>query len=141
MQPPVTQDEKDKREATDNRIRYVGDLMSQMTDVEDKVVRLKIYKALIESSVNDPEAMAYLQQYIDKLEEEQKPKQEEANKQKSGVTDAEEAPDAFEKASEESEENLPSLESFNISEDKEAINEDSDERLPSPDELEDFPEE
>lgn len=141
MQPPVTQDEKDKREATDNRIRYVGDLMGQMTDVEDKVVRLKIYKALIESSVNDPEAMAYLQQYIDKLEEEQKPKQEEGNKQNSRVADAEEASDTFEEAPEESEENLPSLESFDISEDKEVINEDSDERLPSPDELEDFPEE
>lgn len=140
MQAPVTQEEKDKREATDNRIRYVSDLMGQMTDVEDKVVRLKIYKALISTSVNDPEVMGYLQEYIDKVEKEQKA---ESTKQSNKNNSSE---DNFSENEEEAteEDTLPdlnALESFEIDEDKEIINEENkdDDYLPSPEEIENFP--
>ena len=155
MQEPVTQEEKDKREATDNRIRYIGDLMSQMTDVEDKIVRLKIYKSLISSSVNDPEVMSYLQDYIEKLEKEE----EDKNKGKSGDKDLASSSeeenssdvDMFaneeENEEEESDASLPSmaeLEHFDNTaeeEEKDIINEktEDDDYLPSPDMLEDFP--
>lgn len=158
MQEPVTQEEKDKREATDNRIRYIGDLMSQMTDVEDKIVRLKIYKSLISSSVNDPEVMNYLQEYIEKLEKDEEDKnKEKADDNNSNDSFSEENnsdADLFadnenneEENSEEPEASLPSmaeLEHFdNTAEDeeKDIINEkaEDDDYLPSPDMLEDFP--
>lgn len=158
MQEPVTQEEKDKREATDNRIRYIGDLMSQMTDVEDKIVRLKIYKSLISSSVNDPEVMNYLQEYIEKLEKDEKDKnKEKANAENSNDSFSEEnnsEADLFtdtenteKEDSEEPEASLPSmaeLEHFDNTvedEEKDIINEkaEDDDYLPSPDMLEDFP--
>lgn len=142
MQSPVTQEEKDKREAVDNRIRYVGDLMSQMTDIEDKVVRLKIYKALIQTSVNDPEVMLYLQEYIEKLEEEEKAKNKKENSK-------EEESSGLMLSDDDSEDShLPSLgddanENFenDTKEDKEILNEEenSEELLPSPENLDDFP--
>lgn len=67
MQEPVTQEELDRRTNTDNRIRYVGDLMQQLTDIDDKSVKLKIYKSLISGVVNDPEVISYLQDYIDSI--------------------------------------------------------------------------
>ena len=77
MQEPATQEQKDRREATDNRIRYISDVMNQLTDVDDKVIKLKIYKALISSSVNDPEVISLLESYIDSLE----PKEEASKEQ------------------------------------------------------------
>lgn len=76
MQTPVTQEEIDRRTNTDNRIRYVGDIMQQLGEIEDKVIKLKIYKSLLSDVVNDPEIIAYIQQYIDGLESEQKPAEE-----------------------------------------------------------------
>ena len=155
MQEPVTQEEKDKREATDNRIRYIGDLMSQMTDVEDKIVRLKIYKSLISSSVNDPEVMSYLQDYIEKLEKEEEDKNKGKSDDKDLDLSSEEENssdvDMFANEEENEEEapdaSLPSmaeLEHFNNTveeEEKDIINEktEDDDYLPSPDMLEDFP--
>ena len=68
MQAPVTQEELDRRTNTDNRIRYVGDVMQQMSDIDDTIVKLKIYKALIGTAINDPQVISILQDYIDKLE-------------------------------------------------------------------------
>lgn len=167
MQEPVTQAEKDKREATDNRIRYVGDLMGQMTDVEDKIVRLKIYKSLIETSVNDATAMTYLQEYIDKLEAEEEQKKEK-KKNKSSSSDKkssneepsfenidDELPDlatneepessvpeeSTEKVPEDSLPRLSDLEAFKNDENKEIINEENtdEDYLPFPEQLENFP--
>ena len=61
MQTPVTQEELDRRTNTDNRIRYINDIMQQLTDVEDKATKLKIYKSLLSSAVNDSEVIALLQ--------------------------------------------------------------------------------
>lgn len=137
MQEPVTQEEIDKRANNDNRIRYVGDLMQQLTDIEDKATRLKIYKALIGSTVNDPEVIGYIQEYIESLEA-----AENKSNQKSGEEVENELPslDAEEEPAEE--ETLPepsALESF-VDEDKDVINEagsedEEDSYLPSPDEL------
>ena len=155
MQEPVTQEEKDKREATDNRIRYIGDLMSQMTDVEDKIVRLKIYKSLISSSVNDPEVMNYLQDYIEKLEKEEEDKNKgksddkdlDLSSEEENSSDVDMLANEEENEEEESDASLPSmaeLEHFNNTaeeEEKDIINEktEDDDYLPSPDMLEDFP--
>lgn len=135
MQTPVTQEELDRRTNTDNRIRYIGDLMQQLTDIDDKTVKLKIYKALLGSAINDAEVMSYLQEYIDALEAENA-------KQKSSETDAEtDSTESFSDSAEvedTSESELPAFETFNDTLDKDIINEDDsddDSYLPSPDEL------
>lgn len=122
MQAPVTQEELDRRSNTDNRIRYVGDVMQQLSDIEDSVVKLKIYKALIGQAINDPQVMSILQEYIEKLEKEETKKEQPEN--------------AEEKESDE----LPSLEAVENTSNKPTITEegkeeDSDSYLPSADEL------
>lgn len=135
MQTPVTQEELDRRTNTDNRIRYIGDLMQQLTDIEDKTVKLKIYKALLGSAINDPEVMSYLQEYIDILEAENA-------KQNSSDTDAVvDSTDSFSDSAEiedSSEPELAAFETFNDTSNKDIINEadsEDDSYLPSPDEL------
>lgn len=70
MQSPLTQEEVDKRANSDNRIRYVSDVMQQLSDIEDPVIKLKILKSLLASVVNDVEIIGYIQEQIDKLENE-----------------------------------------------------------------------
>lgn len=131
MQAPTTQEELDRRTNTDNRIRYVGDLMNQLTDIEDKTVKLKIYKALLTSAVNDSEVIGYLQSYIEKLEAEAEGQNADAASGADG-SDAE-LPDLS--AAEPTEE--AALEAFEV-DDKQLITEDGadeDSYLPSPDDL------
>ena len=135
MQTPVTQEELDRRTNTDNRVRYVGDIMQQLNDIEDKATKLKIYKSLLSSVVNDSEVINYLQSYIDTLE----PKEEEE-------TEEESSPEVkLEETPESEEEPLPSLEEIQneqVEQDssKEILNEEGSENeadsfLPSPDDL------
>ena len=122
MQAPVTQEEIDRRTNTDNRIRYISDVMGQLSDIEDKAIRLKIYKALLGNTINDPQVITYLQEYIDKIEAEKSDK------------------NSSETSSEESDEKLPSLEDIKPDTNKQSLseadkNEDTDSYLPSPEEL------
>lgn len=71
MQTPVTQAEIDRRQNTDNRTRYIGDIMNQLNEVDDKIVKLKIYKSLLTGVINDSTVISLLQEYIEKLEKEQ----------------------------------------------------------------------
>lgn len=130
MQAPVTQEELDRRTNTDNRIRYIGDLMQQLSDIEDKATKLKIYKALLGDAVNDPEVIGYLQEYIDKIE---------AENNKAAEAESSDVPDM---PTEPESDTLPSpdaLESYSDDNDStylfEDADDDSDSYLPSPDEL------
>lgn len=67
MQSPITQEELDKRANLDTRLRYVGDLMTQMGDIEDKAVKLKIYRSLIQNVVTDTDVLRELDDYIETL--------------------------------------------------------------------------
>ena len=137
MQAPVTQEELDRRTNTDNRIRYVGDVMQQMSDIDDTIVKLKIYKALIGTAINDPQVISILQDYIDKLEAGEA-KEEPGGGSHGGPSGggAPEEPGGLEPSSEE----LPSLESVENKSDKPTLTEDGnddedDSYLPSPAEL------
>lgn len=135
MQAPVTQEELDRRTNTDNRIRYVGDVMQQMSDIDDPIVKLKIYKALIGSAINDPTVISILQDYIDKLEAGEAKEEPGGRSGEKGGT-APEEPGGLEPSSDE----LPSLESIENKSDKPALTEDGkdeeeDSYLPSPAEL------
>lgn len=72
MQTPITQEEIDRRTNKDQRIRFVGDLMNQLNDVENTTLKLKILKSLLTQVVNDDEVLGYIQEQIDQLEEEEK---------------------------------------------------------------------
>lgn len=135
MQTPVTQEELDRRTNTDNRIRYVGDIMQQLTDIDDKATKLNIYKSLLSSVVNDTDVMNYLQQYIDSLE----PKEEEKKEETEPEIEPEVEPEV-----EEPTEELPTMEEIQQesveTEEKEVLTEEGSEDekdsfLPSPDDL------
>lgn len=150
MQTPVTQEELDRRTNTDTRVRYVGDIMQQLNDVEDKVTKLKIYKALLTGVVNDNEIVSLIQNYINKLEDEEN-KAKEAKEEKSDnitepslftPTEEPNQPNQEEIPSEE----LPSMEEIEANEEiedeeeKDILNEDGtsdefDSYMPSPEEL------
>ena len=135
MQTPVTQEEIDKRANTDTRVRYVGDVMNQLNDIEDKAVKLKIYRALIQNVINDPDVVKELDDYINTLT----PNSEEAPESSSG--DENSLGDILNSANgsaEEQEESLELTESISEeSEEKEVLNEDNDDDsyLLSPEEL------
>ena len=77
MQTPVTQEEIDRRQNTDNRTRYISDIMNQLNDIEDKATKLKIYKSLLTDVVNDSEIISLIQSYIESLDTpEQNPENE-----------------------------------------------------------------
>lgn len=107
MQAPVTQEELDRRTNTDNRIRYVGDIMQQLSDIDDPIIKLKIYKSLIGSTINDPQVISLLQAYIEKLETQQTKENEEPKEKKEDTE-------------------LPSLEALETKTDKPIVTEDSE---------------
>lgn len=137
MQTPTTQEELDRRTNTDNRIRYVGDLMNQLNDIEDKVTKLKIYKALLASAVNDSEVIGYIQSYIESLEAEATSKNESSEtSDESGDLDLS-MPDESSESEESSEDSLPALETLQSAEGELIVEDGADEDsfIPSPDDL------
>lgn len=123
MQPPATQEEIDRRTSIDNRIAYIGNLMQQLDGIEDPIVKLKIEKSLLSSTINDSEVLNYLQQYIDSLEN--KKASENSEKQNE---DAESLEPKLEKLEDDSE-----IEKDIIAEDSDSTDDDS--YLPTPEEL------
>lgn len=77
MQTPVTQEELDRRDDKKNRIGVVGDIMMQLSDVQDPIVKLKILKSLLADTLTDVEVVDLLQDYIKKIEEGEEPTPEE----------------------------------------------------------------
>lgn len=68
MQAPVTQEELDRRDDKKNRIGVVQDVMNQLSDVQNPVIKLKILKSLLSSSINDVGVIDLLQTQIDEME-------------------------------------------------------------------------
>ena len=91
MQPPITVEELDRREAADNRVRYVGDVMSQLSDIQSPIAKLKILKAMLANTVNDPEITEIIQSEIDSMQAELDKTQnsEEDNNSEDSLGDAE----------------------------------------------------
>lgn len=142
MQAPTTQEEIDRRQNNDNRIRYVGDIMDKLGDITDPIAKLRILKSLLASVVNDPEVIGVIQEQIDELEEEKlleeatSADKEETTSEESESSGLGPAPtptsDDFE---DEVDLEMPELE---VSGGEEVIvpgEEDSDSYLPSPSEL------
>ena len=137
MEPPVTQEEIDRRANVDNRIRYISDFMGQLTDIEDKATKLKIYKSLISDVVNNSEVLQYLQEYIESL-----------SKTEDDKTDDSGSDESFDEIVASDSDDMPSLddtaplEALAVSDTaskevlvEESEEEDAEDYLPSPDEL------
>ena len=76
MQAPVTQEELDRRENKKNKISVIQDIMNQLSDITNPVIKLKILKSLLADSLADIEVIDLIQQQIDELEKENAPEEE-----------------------------------------------------------------
>lgn len=70
MVTPVSKEEMDKKDAQTNALGVLRDLMDVLSDVQDIPTRLKIIKAYLQPIINDNDVMQYLQDEIDRLENE-----------------------------------------------------------------------
>ena len=139
MEPPITQEEIDKRADKDTRIRYINDLMSQFAGIDDKAVKLTIFKSLLGDTIGNPEVISYLQDYIDELIA-AKNKAKETKRRDSKNSDTTTDTESTETSDDM---NLPPLEEMQKEEAKEALvetaelieDEEDDSYLPSFDEL------
>lgn len=83
MQAPITKAELDRREDKKNRIGIVSDIMSQLGEIQDTKVKLKILKSLLADSITDVEVVDLLQNYIDDLENGEEPENPEGGNEES----------------------------------------------------------
>ena len=85
MQTPVTQEELDRRDNLRNRIGIVSDVMNQIGSlVDDNIIKIKVLKSLLASSIADTEIISLLQEEIDRLEKEQEEEPEKEKKSSRG---------------------------------------------------------
>ena len=68
MQPPVTQEELDKRDNTSSKIQISDDVMRMVDGIEDEIIKLKILKALLSNAITNTEVIDLIQEQIDALE-------------------------------------------------------------------------
>lgn len=68
MQPPVTQEELDKRDNTSAKIALSDDVLRMLDGIEDPIIKLKITKALLANAISTTEVIDLIQEYIDSLE-------------------------------------------------------------------------
>ena len=71
MVPPTTQEEIDRRENISSKVALVTDIMNTLADVEDPIAKIKILKSLLSTIVTDSEVIQIIEEYIEKLEEQQ----------------------------------------------------------------------
>lgn len=71
MQPPVTQEELDKRDNTSSKVQLSSDVMNMVSDLDDEVIKLKILKALLSNAITNTEVIDLIQEQIEDLEAEQ----------------------------------------------------------------------
>lgn len=76
MQAPITQEEIDRKEANNNSVRYISDIMNQLNDIESPAARLKILKSLLANVISNEEVTTVIQEEIERLEEQNKPTEE-----------------------------------------------------------------
>lgn len=76
MLPPTTQEEIDRRDNISAKIQLANDTMTMLTDIDNPVIKFKIMKSLLSNILTNTEVTELLQEYIDSLEEPQKPEEQ-----------------------------------------------------------------
>lgn len=144
MQAPVTQEELDRRENKKNKISVIQDIMNQLSDVTNPVIKLKILKSLLSDSLADIGVIELIQQQIEELEQENAPKEEENQNEPVETSSTSDLPsfrndvgeeDTFSSDTEsnfdtESDDSFPEFETTEVE-----AEETEDSYLPTPDEL------
>lgn len=69
MQPPVTQEDIDRRESQSTKVQLTSDIMDMLSDIEEPISRLRILKNLLVNIVNDNDIIEEIQSQINTLEE------------------------------------------------------------------------
>lgn len=69
MLQPTTAEEKDRKDNQSTQLGIVQSIMQELNDVDDPVIKNKILKSLLSTVGTDSKVIEYLQEYIDKLEE------------------------------------------------------------------------
>lgn len=130
MQSPTTEEEARRRENMGNKVGLVRDIMDTLSDIETPSTKLKILKSLLSESITDPEVIEILQDEIDRMEAQETPPEESTieepiEKEESQFDYPEEEPMDL-----NVEDNIaPTMPS------EEPSTEETDDKLPSPDEL------
>lgn len=73
MQAPITQEDITRRENNETKIRYIGDLMTQLNEIDNQTAKLKILKILLVNIINDNDITKIIEDEIKRLEEENNP--------------------------------------------------------------------
>lgn len=94
MQNPVTQEELDRRENKKNRMQVISDIMQQLAEMPNPILKLKVIKSLLSESLGgDTEVISIIQEQIDELEKEaEQPKEGDDNKENEGGEKPSKAP-------------------------------------------------
>ena len=73
MQPPMTQEERDRAETEGNRINMIQDIMNLLDSVNitSEAAKLKILKTLLSNTISDAEVMKIITDEIEILEEQE----------------------------------------------------------------------
>lgn len=139
MQQPVTQEEIDRREDMRNRMGVNNDIINQINNVvTDETIKTKIVKAILSTTVADPEVISLLQEQIDKLEKGEEAESEESGSETMSMSGSSRPsrPSSIETSSEEEP-------TFELSSEEETVEEPAEETsseeessyLPSPSEM------
>lgn len=70
MQPPTTQEEIDRRDNLASKVQIVNDIMNLLSDIDDNVTKISILKSLLSTIITDTEVISLIDEYINKLENE-----------------------------------------------------------------------
>lgn len=141
MQAPVTQEEIDMKSDLSNSLRNVSDIMNTLNDVKDEAAKIKVLKSLLSETLSNQEITNVLQEYLEKLENENK-EETENNSESGSNEDLSSLEDSFEETEFSPLEGAPSMqeeeiipeEEPSLEEPEEDIGEESD-NLPSPSDL------
>lgn len=68
MQPPVTQEELDKRDNEAGKIQLSDDILRMVDNVENPIIKLKMTKSLLSRAITNDEVISLIQEAIDELE-------------------------------------------------------------------------
>ena len=71
MQVPVTQEEIDLKSDLSNSLRNISDIMGTLGDIDDPIAKTKVLKSLLSETLANQEVTNILQDYIERLEDEQ----------------------------------------------------------------------
>ena len=69
MQPPTTQEEKDRKENVSQGIQITRDILDMLQDIQDPATKLEITKILLSANLVNPGLIAILEKEVEKLRE------------------------------------------------------------------------